>query len=161
MEKIKDQFYLLLEKISKQNKRAIPKSLLSIDPGETTGWALFRNGQLYDCGHLDIKNQGLEAVYKAFQFRVFIDCIVIEDYKIYPNKLKLHTMSNLMTPRIIGAFEYLAILRTVPIYFQMAGTAKGFCTNDKLRKWNYWIKGQKHSRDAIRHGCYWLLFGKR
>ena len=30
----------------------------------------------------------------------------------------------------------------------------------KLKKWNMYRKGERHARDAIRHGAHFLLFGK-
>lgn len=44
---------------------------------------------------------------------------------------------------------------------QMAVTAKNFCTDDKLKQWGFWQAGQKHARDSIRHGCYFLLFFRK
>jgi len=35
-----------------------------------------------------------------------------------------------------------------------AGLAKTFANDDKLEAWGFWRKGQKHARDAIRHGIY-------
>jgi len=162
MEKTLDLFLPFLQKVSQnQSQDNIPKKLLSIDPGETTGWALFEKGKLTQHGHLDIKKDGLKIINETFVFRDFIDHMVIEDYKVYPKNLKDHSLSALVTPRLIGSFEYFAMLHFIPITYQMAGTAKGFVTDDKLKQWGYWIVGEKHSRDAIRHGCYWLLFGRR
>jgi len=155
-----DLFYPFLEKISKSHKKGIPKKLLSIDPGETTGWAIFIEGQLEDYGHINIIEDGFYSIRYLFK-EDWYNYIVVEDYKVYPHRLKEHSLSALITPRVIGAVEYIANEKETKLSFQMAGTAKGFVTNDKLRQWGYWIKGQKHSRDAIRHGCYWLLFGER
>jgi hypothetical protein len=30
-----------------------------------------------------------------------------------------------------------------------------------LKKWDFWKPGMRHSRDAIRHGIYWLLITNR
>jgi hypothetical protein len=43
----------------------------------------------------------------------------------------------------------------------MASQAKAFVTDQKLKEWGFWKEGMRHSRDAIRHGLYFLLFYKR
>ena len=164
MEKTKDQFYPLLAKISKQNKRDIPKNLLSIDPGETTGWAQFTNGKLAGSGMIEVKKLGLGSLGIFVMTNpniVNFDYVVIEDYKIYPHMLRQHIMSTVFPVKVIGALQFMFEIEKIPVIMQMASTGKGFCSDERLKEWGYWIKGQKHSRDAVRHGCYWLLFGKK
>jgi len=160
MEKTKDQFYQLLEKISKRNKRGIPKNLLSIDPGETTGYAIFKGGKLEQTGEIYVKKCGLSIIYHEFKL-LSLDYVLIEDYKIYPNKLRSHVFDEVFTVKVIGAIEYMFQLRNIQLRFQMASAAKGFVDNAKLRAWDMWKIGTPHARDAIRNGAYWLLFGKR
>jgi hypothetical protein len=178
-------FQVLLDRVRKDNVVA-PKRLLCLDPGETTGWALFENAKLTKWG------QTTTVIDKKIQYGAMIEliqeikptAIVCENYRVYQHKLEQHSFSEVLTVRIIGGFEllsYQGITETrpmdlnfrgetmaatyqehwqIPIFFQMAQEAKGFCTDKKLEMWNYWQKGMRHSRDAIRHGCYWLLFNK-
>ena len=52
-------------------------------------------------------------------------------------------------------------MNNIPTHKQMASTAKTFATDKKLREWGFWERGMRHARDAIRHGCYFLLFYKK
>lgn len=151
-----------------------PGTLLCLDPGFTTGVAVFRNGILAPGiqvetivsinGKNDIKWDNLLNLFKE----VRPTRVVCENYRIYAHKLDQHTNSSVDTLRLIGGIDMLCklspiILGTnepIPIRYQMASEAKGFCTDDKLKRWGMWQKGMRHSRDAVRHGCYYLLFNK-
>lgn len=151
----------LVKRVRKQTPEwRPPERLLAVDPGETTGWALFANLDLVDCGQIPTKLDPageLEKLLDKTQPLV----VVAEDYRIYKWKAKQHTGSDLFTPRLLGALDLLCHQRGIPLYLQMAQLAKVFCTDDKLKHWGFYKKGQRHARDAIRHGCYWLVFGKQ
>lgn len=134
-----------------------PARLMSLDPGETTGWAFFEGGDLADSGETGPDDTMIETHDLIYDLEP--DMLVIEDYKIYGWKANTHQWSSLFTPRLIGAIELTCILYDIDIHKQMAQEAKGFCTNKKLKQWNYYKTGKPHVRDAIRHGCYWLVFG--
>lgn len=142
--------------------RIAPPVLLGIDPGGEIGWSVFTDGELAKAGQTpgyvhktgEIHWEGIEQLLS----NVNPTHIVCEDYKVYAHKLEQHTFSSVPTLRIIGMIEYWAWKNNVPIHYQMAMQAKGFCTDDKLKKWELWQKGQRHSRDAIRHICYFLTF---
>ncbi len=160
-------FSTLVVKVRQQNNaKALPDSVLALDPGETTGWAFFAKVSispltvdLLDCGQLLTKEKGVGEIEKLLD-RLEPRVVVAEDYKVYRWKLKQHSWSDLYTPRLIGAIETLCSQRQIPLYMQMAQTAKGFCTDDKLRLWGFYKPSMKHARDAIRHGCYWLIFSR-
>lgn len=85
----------------------------SIDPGPTLGWTLWRNSQEspISMGQL----VGTTAIWEYFTFPGRLERIgifVVEDYRIYPNELKIrnfaHRWDEGKTLRIIGFFEYLA-----------------------------------------------------
>lgn len=44
---------------------------------------------------------------------------------------------------------------------QGAGIVKTFCNDEKLKGWGFWKVGERHARDAIRHGAYFLIAGKQ
>lgn len=137
-----------------------PERLLCLDPGETTGWALFIYGTLVDCGQISSKTEGwaeVEALFKETQPTE----VVAENYRVYLHKLKQHTNSEVYTLRLIGVIDYLCWKLGIKLHYQMAATAKGFCKDSKLRQWGFWQEGERHARDAIRHGCYYLLFFER
>lgn len=136
-----------------------PKKILALDPGETTGWATFVDGELQKSGEVG-QNDSLMDVMRLID-REQPTTIVVEAYRIYSWKADTHSWSDLFTPRLIGAIELKCIQNKIPMYTEMAQGAKNFCTNKKLKSWGYYKKGARHARDAIRHGCYWLVFGKK
>lgn len=145
-----------------------PDVVLSIDPGETCGWARFINGTLTTHGEVVIptfKDGRIEGVELWDLFNPVPRIVVIEGYRVYASKAKHHTWSALYTPKLIGYLEcicqyYKTELQHPEYYLQMA-SSKQFCTDVKLKSWNCWPTGHRHAADAIRHGCYWLLFHGR
>lgn len=156
------QFVELLER-NKRQKFADNK-LLCIDPGGTTGIAVFHKGELKMVTQLDTIDSKTDKVnyhvIDDFLRSTDFDRIIIEDYRVYQHKLKEHSFSKIPTLRLIGAIEYYCEMGNIPIDYQMAMQAKGFATDAKLKSWGFWQTGMRHSRDAIRHGIYWLLFSK-
>jgi hypothetical protein len=156
-----------------------PKTLVCLDPGETTGMAVFRGPdfRLLLCGQLDTaelgrgvealqellrsvlgaQTSGVEAGAETGSPRTYV---VIEDYKVYGWKTEQHTWAELHTPKLIGAFVTLCIMYNLPYSMQMAVQAKQFCTDDKLKAWGLYKPGLRHARDAIRHGIYFTLFDR-
>ena len=149
-----------------------PKVVLALDPGETTGVAVFYKGCLVHTDQLDthhvvpqgvrlldklIDNTYEELTHKGPKM-LSADVVVYENYRVYNWKAQQHSWDTLHTPRLIGAIQTLCHLKQIPTYTQMAQQPKNFCTDKKLIEWHYYERGQKHARDAIRHGCYYMLF---
>lgn len=136
--------------------------ILALDPGVTTGIAVFDVFNLTYVGQYRTEEIGEAAYYIEDQIHHYEPhAIVIEDYRVYRWKQKQHAWSDLYTPRLIGAIEWLAYDENVPLIKQPAHIAKGFCTDAKLKEWDMWETGMRHGRDAIRHGAYYILFGDR
>ena len=132
-----------------------PKFVFGIDPGETIGYCVFKEGNFLLADQTDNLNYLLDllVVWKP-------DVVVYEDYKIYPNKLKVHTFSEVPTIETIGVIKHHCEQQGFKVMKMLASTAKGFCTPDKLKEWGFHIKGKPHACDSIRLVCYYLLFGK-
>lgn len=158
---------LFLKLVSHRRKSPVPKYVLALDPGHTTGWCLFHEGQLKRWGQAEtIKEtpRGIEYNWKALEelfTMVPPDAleIVCEEYLIYKHKLSEHTYSKVLTLRIIGTIQYLCWRNNLPLRFHNASRVKSFCNNVKLKQWGFYQKGMRHARDAIRHACYYILFG--
>lgn len=152
----------LLQRI--RGNARVPHRLLCLDPGKTTGWCLFENGALTKWGQIencfDDTNVDATKLYDLFA-DIQPDFVLYEDYKVYSHKLDRHSFNPVFTVRLIGVIETYCQLEGVKSHKQMATTAKNFCTDDKLKQWGFWQAGMRHSRDAIRHGCYFLLFYKK
>lgn len=134
---------------------------LCFDPGHTTGFAVFHGTELFECGQLTTKpiEQAVLEIQRVIDFYE-PDIVVVEDYRVYSWKTEHHAGSELLTTRIIGVIETFCVIRFIPhIIKQPAHVAKGFCTNTKLKSWGMYTPAKKHAMDAVRHGCYYILFG--
>lgn len=137
--------------------------LFAMDPGETVGYAVFRGPELLLADQSRLRRPSdIDATLTALHaIHGVPDVMVVEAYRIYPNRAKQHINSDLFTPRVIGGIEvWSAIIKPTPkLVFQMASQAKGFATDRKLRDWGLYQRGARHANDAIRHAVYYLLFG--
>ncbi len=143
------------------NLEPFTKRLLAIDPGETTGIAEFIGTDLLKTGQ--VKTKSVEEFVTDISILIHVfkpEIVVIEDYRIYSWKADQHKWASLHTPQTIGATKTLCHINHIPLFKQMAQQAKQFCTDKKLKDWKFYQKGKPHSRDAIRHGCYFILFNK-
>mgnify|MGYP003812934245 CR=1 FL=1 len=137
-----------------------PKRLLCLDPGETTGWAVFEDAKLTASGQATTAASGWHEIDRLFS-DIQPTMVVYENYRVYAHKLERHSNSEVYTLRLVGVIEYLCEVKHGILYYnQMASQAKGFVTDDKLKQWGMYQIGHRHARDAIRHGCYFLLFDK-
>lgn len=149
-------FLLHARQTSRRPLPDAPGVLLSLDPGETLGWCEFRYGQLARTGQRRIKSfRDFEVLIQ----NVAPDVIVCENYKVYAHKAAEHIGSEVVTVQYIGAIKLIAQQRGIPVVLQMASQAKGFATDQKLRGWSLYQTNKRHANDAIRHACYYLLFG--
>lgn len=187
----------VLRKVYAGDFSTIPERLLCLDPGETTGYALFENGYLKTYGQTETvilseekgAKQGEKVIDWGALEELFCDqaptYIVCENYRIYAHKLDRHSFSQVETLRLIGGIDMMChngwmerktpgdgwddelwegdpcqlitYYQPVPIAYQMAVQAKGFITDERLKEWDFWKPGMRHSRDAIRHGLYFLI----
>ena len=157
-----EAFEIATRKSKKTTRFVKPDTItLCFDPGHTTGFATFCGINLVESGELvtkpiDIAVRSMERIFNHFE----PDIVVIEDYRVYKWKTEHHGGSELLTTRVIGCIETFCVLNFVEhVIKQPAHIGKGFCTDKRLREWGFYKKGERHARDAIRHGCYFLLFG--
>lgn len=141
---------------------------LCLDPGETTGWAIFSQGQLVLCGQEHTGDEpalmaefihGIqESVLNSATYNTGLEHIVYEEYRIRGNKALQHIGSEVVTIQHIGVIKATADQLGIPVTKQTAGQVKQFATDIHLRRWGLFQTGKRHANDAIRHGVYWLLF---
>lgn len=136
--------------------------VLSFDPGETTGWALLDKGELVECGQTLMDQFSFSQCDDLDTLIVDsgADVVVYESYRVYGWKADDHKWSEVHTAQVIGAIRQICVMNRIPYVKQTAQHAKNFCTDDKLKLWKLWQKGQRHARDAIRHASYFYIFGK-
>lgn len=167
----------ILMKVYKGDLSTVPDRLLCLDPGETTGWCLFERGKLTRWGQAPTYDKVKECIDWKEVRQLFSSTnpshAVCENYRVYAHKLERHSFSEVPTIRIIGGIELLCYdgiedkytvdgnWYHIPLHYQMATQAKGFVSDDKLKNWGFYQSGMKHSRDAIRHGLYYLIITNR
>ncbi len=131
---------------------------LSLDPGGTTGYAIFdyvddsaihilREGQIKGGlnGFLDFHWDVLEDI----QF----ERIICESFTLREG---IHG-ADLSPVSIIGALE--ALYPTVEIVYQEP-KIKPLCTDERLKKLRMYVPGKPHRNDAVRHAVIYLRNNK-
>lgn len=145
-----------------KDKKPKYRSVLGVDPGDTTGWAVVRTStesaadvpEVVACGQISgipVK-QALELA-DTLSFYGFHEPgrlgLVIEDFQV-------RTMSVRLSPVQVG-YALLGVLAerfgsAVQPVWQMPSMAKTTATDDRLKRWGLWQSGKPHANDAIRHG---------
>lgn len=148
-----------------QGEKAISHRIMAFDPGETTGFCVFEGCTLLAARQLQTKtlDQSFSVLEKEFLKFMAYGCgeVVIEDYRVYGWKTEEHSFAGLHTPKLIGMLVTFCIRHNLPYTLRMAQPAKAFVTDEKLEAWDLFNKGQRHSRDAMRHALFQLIFGKK
>lgn len=141
-------------------------SIVALDPGETTGACYMHRNASGVCALADMTQLATKFMPAAAQVVAdYInmhkcDLVVMEDYRVYKWKTDSHAWADLHTAKLIGAIQYICYLHKIPFIMQSAQIGKGFCTDDRLKEWGFYSAGERHARDAVRHGSQWLLFGE-
>jgi len=126
--------------------------ILVVDPGDTTGYALFR-----DNGELSKKNQGDFAhVMEMLQDIMYPpEHIIVEDYRLRAGKQAQQTGSRFQAVQVIGALKYYAYIHNIE--FELV--------NVQAKTLGSMYSGIKppsdhkksHEIDAYNIGIYWLV----
>lgn len=149
-------FKTVLSKVRQLPIHEIAWPVVSLDPGDTTGWSVFQDGELKSAGQIPGTAQEIENLLESWEPAV----VVAEEYRVYGWKAKQHSWSDVPTLQLIGAMKYICEKLGIPYFMQSAQQAKGFATNDKLQGWGLWQASSRHANDAIRHAVYYLLCSK-
>ena len=118
--------------------------MLAIDPGATTGFALFDQQEPIrshswekTCTHDELVQELVDA---------WPNIIVCESF-VHTHKTGID-----YTPvEYIGLIKWFASRRDVIYIEQTPSYGKGFFDNDKLKKLGVYVAGLPHSMDALRH----------
>lgn len=135
--------------------------MLCFDPGNTTGIAYFEGMELKHVEQIRTNTiaEGTDRFEELLSYYK-PTVVVVEDYRIYSWKRDDHAWSELHTAKLVGLLESFCHTKFILYINQTGHQAKTFCPDNKLQEWGLYVQGKKHARDAIRHGCYYLLFGK-
>lgn len=137
------------------------KKIVALDPGETTGACSFVGMQMVHREQLQTSLLPLAAVILR-KYIMMMDpvLVVAEDYRVYKWKTESHAWAELHTPKLIGCLQLICHDLKLPLVLQSAQVGKGFCTDERLKEWGFYQAANRHSNDAVRHACQWLMFGK-
>lgn len=133
-----------------------PMKLLSLDPGDTTGWVVWDGARPVEMGTAKYPREVWEALSNLI---AQVDEVVCEDYRIRPAPLQkgyAHAWNRSTTLRVIGAVEYLSEYEYAKkLTLQGAQDAK-LAGYDILGM--KYVKGKKgvHVQDALAHGAFYL-----
>lgn len=136
--------------------------ILAIDPGLTTGYALwgapacpgFSSGMVKGRFEFYEWLYGLLTVwYKQPGSRPFQ--IVMERFTITVATAKKSPQPDPLY--IIGHVEAIAHRDGIPFEFQLPSQAMSFATNDKLKSVGWYKPGAGHDNDAARHLLLWMV----
>ena len=154
--------------------------ILSFDPSGNfnegdgkTGWVYINDYELIKFGQvkaIDYTNR--QEYWKAHTDLIQsldIDIIILEDFRLYKNKIHSQINSEMETSKLLGYLEMFAYMNDYRFYKQMASQAKsrfndkiliykGYIRKDKTGK--YYINGimvSRHVIDALRHALLYKI----
>lgn len=141
--------------------------IFALDPGERTGWAWMHDFELIDSGEIQTGTVGLTWSNVTDRYSHIINQVdlqkdekihlAVEDYRVYKQKAESHINSNVHTVKVLGLIEFFAWSQQLPIRLRMAEHAKTFVTDERLKRWGFWQRGERHARDAVRHACLYAV----
>lgn len=128
-------------------------SILSVDPGKTTGYVVWSDGERSE-GELDFE-AFLNFAWDQLQSETF-DVVVCERYIINARTATLTQAP--WSLEQIGALRFMCSKFNIQFVLQSASEAKKFSTDKRLNDLG-WTKprGAGHARDAQRHLLIYLV----
>ncbi len=126
--------------------------VLSLDPGETTGYAVldfdyFPVARDHSLGVIESgvisKWRGISKMMAVFTPEV----VVAEQYRLYPGLAKQQSFSTMVVARVLGVIEFLCEEANIPLIEQASSVGKSF----KLPTEMHAEYRNAHIRDCLRH----------
>jgi hypothetical protein len=135
--------------------------VIALDPGETTGWALYRGDAAegtskFTCGQIGPYEHHNELDILLGHMQGEGEYTIVCERFEYRNNSRAGL--NLMSREYIGvAKRFVQERREVEYVMQSAAQAKGFVQDRHIKKLGLWSPGDKHAMDAYRHLLYYLV----
>lgn len=127
-------------------------TIISLDPGGTTGVCLYVEGKLtVDQLGPEKHHEGLWETLTAHN----PDIVVCEDF-LYRQQSK----ANLVSVEYIGITRLWCSVNGARLVMQTPAIGKGFWVDVKIKTVGEWQKGAPHSMDALRHMLQFLTFSQ-
>lgn len=127
--------------------------VMAIDPGKANGWAILE-GKDKPVKSGTVSPEELYALIESEE----ITHLVYETYRLYASHANQMIGDDFIAPQVIGVIKFLCNKRGIPNWEQPA-TCKAYYSDKKLKALGLYVPVD-HRRDAIRHGMYFLNFGK-
>jgi len=140
-----------------------------------TGWAMFSNGKLTDVGKVCSEEFKYQENYwqdvAEEMLTVLPKIVVCESFRLFAHKAMQQSGSSMDTPQLIGYLRMCLWDRGIPIVFQDPVNKLRFSDEVMVQMGIIEKKGRSHyfkgniltihERDAIRHGLYYIKYGKK
>ena len=130
--------------------------VLSLDPGHSTGYSVFEDGQYEVSGHIYNKDDLVKI--KDLMKEHAPDVIIIEKFALYPWKAQHKVWDTFPEVEAIGVIKFLAGEWGIPVVIQTP-SQKDFFNNKMIQE----LCGDKldstHAYDAVRHVLVYYTFG--
>lgn len=135
---------------------------LSIDPGETVGWALWEDQQLLDAGQyplVEFRDMVATAVLDGRGGFEDVRRLVIERFALYPEEARSGALDwdEMRTSRLIGALELCASLGGWQVVFQPALIKEPSEKAGAAEFFRRPLHENRHANDALRHGWFYVM----
>lgn len=127
--------------------------ILAVDPGGTTGWASWQDGEVtwgqIRGGLLAVKPLVDWLADRALEHRAHDSHLIIERYTIGERTVKFSRQSDAL--EITGLLRFEAQRHNIAEKRQLPRDAMRMWTDERLRAFGWWARGEEHARDALRH----------
>lgn len=135
-----------------------PTTVLALDPGGHTGWAIYDNGH-FRSGEFTgpFEEQALKLC-DLFYYNNPAQ-VVCESYTITQRTAKLSQQHEAIM--LIGMTRWFVNRAHTQLAMQTPATAKSFATDAKLKVMNWYRSANGHANDAARHLLTWLAMHDR
>lgn len=135
--------------------------LIALDPGGTTGWAMYDDFSLeHTCGHMGPEEHHNELFNFLENYRP--DILIVEDFQYRPLGQKVERMKiELTSVEYIGVAKLYAggLPALTRLVLQPSSTCNGprLITDELLKRMGLWIPNMRHAMDAREHLLYYQI----
>lgn len=129
---------------------AFTRVVFAVDPGKTTGVAMYNSLGIFESREFEDQNDFLDHMWKYMSPSYNTDYeVVCESYIITSETIK--KSRQYYSLEIIGALRWMTHQANLPFTLQPPSAGKSFGTDEKLKQMMWYKPGKGHANDAARH----------